>query len=109
MNNIGLKENNNKLLTLEVDAEFIEKMMKVMTDNKVKYPRFNHYKDIDPILLFEAMERHLLEAKMVIQEKIKKGEPITDVIDETDNNSHIVKIATNAMMFWIQVNKNNVL
>lgn len=101
----GLKESSNKLLTLEVDAEFVKQMMKVMTDNKSKYPRFNHYKSIEALSLFEAMERHLLDLKAHIQLKIKNNEPVTDYIDETDGNSHLVKIATNAMMLFIQLNK----
>jgi len=103
----GLKESTNKLLTLEVDAKFIQEMIQVMTDNKSKYPRFNHYKPLNPIDLLEALERHYLELKSHIQSQIANQESLTDLVDPTDGNSHLVKIATNAMMTWIQLQNAN--
>ena len=59
----GIKESKDKLLTTELDSRFTKEMAKVMTINKAKYPRWNKYKKLDPIELFEAMERHLLAVK----------------------------------------------
>ena len=90
----GEKEIKDKILTFEVDSRFVKEMANVMTKNKSKYPRGNHYKPIDKILLFEAMERHLIAVKEHYQYN-------TDMIDE-DGCSHLVKVATNAMMLYIQ-------
>lgn len=93
----GMKEKDGKLLMYEVDSRFIQDMGKVMSKNKDKYPRGNHYKPIDKIFLLEAMERHLLKVK----EHFQYG---TDLIDD-DGCSHLTKIACNSMMLQIQLDK----
>ncbi len=93
---IGSKESEGKLLTTELDSRFTKEMAKVMTINKVKYPRGNKYKKLDPIELFEAMERHLLAVKEHFQYN-------TSLIDD-DGCNHIAKIATNADMLFVQLN-----
>ena len=96
----GIKDSLNKLMTLEIDSRFQKEMMKVMTVNKNKYPRGNKYEKIDIVLLFEAMERHLLAVK----ESIQYG---TSIIDEEDGCNHLAKIATNADMLFVQLEKLN--
>jgi hypothetical protein len=96
----GIKETNGKLMTNEVDVRFYKEMCKAMTINKKKYPRGNHYKKIDKVKLLEAMERHLLEVKDVMQNSDTDRSPM-HLIDE-DGCNHITKIATNAMMLWVQ-------
>ena len=97
MENIeGTKESEGKLLTTELDSRFSKEMAKVMTINKTKYPRGNKYKKLDPIELFEAMERHLLAVKEHFQYN-------TSLIDD-DGCNHIAKIATNADMLFVQLN-----
>ena len=93
---IGSKESEGKLLTTELDSRFTKEMVKVMTINKAKYPRGNKYKKLDPIELFEAMERHLLAVKEHFQYN-------TSLIDD-DGCNHIAKIATNADMLFVQLN-----
>ena len=93
----GIKESEGKLMTMELDSRFTKEMAKVMTINKIKYERGNKYKDIDPILLFESMERHLLAVK----EHLQYG---TSIIDD-DGCNHLAKVATNADMLFIQLNK----
>ncbi len=95
----GIKESDNKLMTTEVDDRFYKEMCKVMTVNKSKYPRGNKYKYINPIELLEAMERHL----MAVKEHFQYG---TSLIDDDDCN-HLAKIATNADMLYVQINKTN--
>jgi len=97
--NNGVKESEGKLMTTELDSRFTKEMAKVMTINKSKYPRGNKYKELDPIELFEAMERHLLAVK----EHLQYG---TSLIDD-DNCNHIAKIATNADMLFVQLNLKN--
>ena len=92
----GIKESEGKLMTMELDSRFTKEMAKVMTINKSKYLRGNKYKDIDAILLFESMERHLLAVK----EHLQYG---TSIIDD-DGCNHIAKIATNADMLFVQLN-----
>jgi len=98
-NDKGIKESEGKLMTTELDSRFTKEMTKVMTINKAKYPRGNKYKELDPIELFEAMERHLLAVK----EHLQYG---TSLIDD-DNCNHIAKIATNADMLFVQLNLKN--
>jgi len=97
--NNGVKESEGKLMTTELDSRFTKEMAKVMTINKSKYPRGNKYKELDPIELFEAMERHLLAVK----EHLQYG---TSLVDD-DNCNHIAKIATNADMLFVQLNLKN--
>ena len=92
----GTKESEGKLMTTELDSRFTKEMAKVMTINKAKYPRGNKYKKLDPIELFEAMERHLLAVKEHFQYN-------TSLIDD-DGCNHIAKIATNADMLFVQLN-----
>lgn len=101
--NDGYKDKHKKLMTHELDAEFIKSMAEVLSINKVewggKYERGNHYKNINPVEILESMERHLLEVKKHFQQvKIEN-------LKDSDNCSHIVKIAVNAMMLHIQLNK----
>jgi len=96
----GMKDSLNKLMTLETDSRFQKEMMKVMTVNKNKYPRGNKYEKIDIFLLFEAMERHLLAVKEFIQYG-------TSIIDKEDGCNHLAKIATNADMLFVQLEKLN--
>lgn len=93
---IGTKESEGKLMTTELDSRFTKEMAKVMTINKAKYPRGNKYKELNPIELFEAMERHLLAVKEHFQYN-------TSLIDD-DGCNHIAKIATNADMLFVQLN-----
>lgn len=97
-NKEGIKESEGKLMTMELDSRFTKEMAKVMTINKSKYSRGNKYKKLDPIELFEAMERHLLAVK----EHFQYG---TSLIDD-DGCNHIAKIATNADMLFVQLNIN---
>jgi len=97
--NEGIKESEGKLMTTELDSRFTKEMLKVMTVNKSKYPRGNKYKDIDPIELFESMERHLLAVK----EHLQYG---TSLIDD-DGCNHLAKVATNADMLFVQLNKQD--
>ena len=95
--NNGTKESEGKLMTTELDSRFTKEMAKVMTINKSKYPRGNKYKDISVTLLFESMQRHLLAVK----EHLQYG---TSIIDD-DGCNHLAKVATNADMLFIQLNK----
>ena len=97
--NEGIKESKGKLMTTELDSRFTKEKLKVMTVNKSKYPRGNKYKKIDPVELFESMERHLLAVK----EHLQYG---TSLIDD-DGCNHLAKVATNADMLFIQLNKQN--
>lgn len=97
--NEGIKESEGKLMTTELDSRFTKEMLKVMTVNKSKYPRGNKYKKIDSIELFESMERHLLAVK----EHLQYGTSLTD----DDGCNHLAKVATNADMLFIQLNKQN--
>ena len=97
--NEGIKESKGKLMTTELDSRFTKEMLKVMTVNKSKHPRGNKYKKIDPVELFESMERHLLAVK----EHLQYG---TSLIDD-DGCNHLAKVATNADMLFIQLNKQN--
>ena len=62
----------------------------------IKFILSNKYKKLDPIELFEAMERHLLAVKEYFQYN-------TSLIDD-DGCNHIAKIATNADMLFVQLN-----
>lgn len=95
----GLKESSNKEMMFEIDASFILEMGKIMTINKQKYPRGNHYNKMDVVLLLEALERHFLKLK-----KDWQLNEIRDTKDPEDDQSEICKIALNAMMIWIQLN-----
>lgn len=91
-----IKDDKGKILTMEIDAEFIKDLAHVMSINKTewggKYER-NTWKDTaqNPVKIFEAMERHLLDVKSAMQNN-------KSFIDSTDGASHILKIVTNAMI-----------
>jgi len=90
----GIKENEGKLMVEELYWPFIEEMAKVMTVNKQKYPPKNHLKKMDKEQLLAAAQRHMLE--------IWKGEE-----QDVDGTSHITKVATNMMMYYIQTKLHN--
>ncbi len=100
------KDSNGKWMTYEVDAEFQQGMAKVMSVNKLefggKYARGNFRDPINPILLVESLERHLLKVK----EAMQKGESL---IDETDGCNHLFKLGTNAQMLFVQIKDNSEL
>ena len=99
---IGTKDSSNKLMTYEIDANFIQDMAKVMSVNKIenggKYERLNYLKPINPILLLESIGRHYLELVAHFQEG-----NITDLQDPDGSGSILTKIAVNSMMLSVQL------
>ena len=98
------KDSSGKLLVYELDAEFILGMAKVMSVNKKefggKYERGNYRDPINPVLLEESMERHMLDVKKAMQQG-------KSLIDETDGCNQLFKVAVNALMLWVQVKDNS--
>ena len=81
-------------------GSFKKNMAAAMTVSKSngKYPPLNWMKPIDPLSLLESIERHFLEVKIALQE----NKPDL-LVDETDKQDHLVKIANNRMMLHYQL------
>lgn len=107
MSNIGEKDNLNKPIVTEVDADWILEIAKAMSVNKKenggKYDRGNHYKDIDPIDLLNSVGRHYLE---LVSHYQRTGN--LDAIDKESNIPHLYLIGCNTMMIHIQIKKNEI-
>ncbi len=96
----GVKDSQNKIMTNEIWGQFQKDMAAAMTVSKSngKYPPLNWMKPIDPLSLLESIERHFLEVKIALQE----NKPDL-LVDETDKQDHLVKIANNCMMLHYQL------
>lgn len=79
-----------KVMLSELYWEFIYEMAKVMTVNKEKYPPKNHFEEMNPELLLEKANRHMIQIWMGVEK------------DPTDGFPHSVKVATNMMMYFYQ-------
>lgn len=90
----GVKESENKLMVEELYWPFIEEMARVMTFYKTKYPPKNHLKPMNKEKLLAAAQRHMIE--------LWKGNET-----DTDRTSHIAKVATNCMMYYIQTKNSD--
>lgn len=93
----GLKHNNNKVSLLEVDPSFIRLVAERLSANKDKYPLNNWKQPIEPLELFDALERHVQDLKCLLL-----GEPPIFNSDETINN-HLAAIAANAQFLHYQI------
>lgn len=90
------KETDGKLY-YEFDWEFIEAMAKRMQNNKKgKYELYNWKKPMEPDNIKQAINRHHIE---VMKGNYDDGDVFLD---------HIVAYATNSMILWHQLKKNEV-
>lgn len=88
----GIKDNEDKVSLAEIDPAFIKAMAERMSRNKDKYPVNNWKKYISPYDLIDAMERHLADLKLLIQEE----NPIYNTDEE--ERDHLAALGCNAMM-----------
>lgn len=91
MNELGLKETENKIEFDEIDWDFIESFAKRMNKNKNKYPKNNWKKKMDILDLKNAITRHLVE--------IWKD----NYNDNDEELGHILALSCNAMILHYQL------
>jgi hypothetical protein len=95
----GIKVNEGKLSYSEVCPVYIASMAKRMSSNKEQYPRNNWKKEIDPLELLDAMERHICDLKLLLN----REQPIHNTAErELD---HLAAIGCDAQMISYQLNK----
>jgi hypothetical protein len=94
-----LKDYINKVIFTEIDPEYSTMMAIRMTENKSKYGLFNWKNEIDPLLIIDALERHIVDIKsfLISGKPLLTEEPITD---------HLASVGCNAMILNYQL-KNN--
>ena len=91
----GIKQTEGKTSYSEIDWSFIEKMAKCMNLNKGKYPPKNWQKPMNPNLLLDAAQRHLIELQK------------DNLLDKENGVEHAVAVALNMMMYSYQQNKTD--
>lgn len=88
----GLKEADGKVSYQEINPAYIKLIAMRMGRNKAKYPVNNWKKDINPLELLDAMERHFMDLKCLLLNESPIHNP-----DETVED-HLAALGANSMM-----------
>lgn len=94
----GIKVSEGKISYSEVCPVYISMMAKRMSRNKEQYPHNNWKKEIDPIELLDAMERHICDLKLLLNGE----QPIHNT--EERELDHLAAIGCDAQMISYQLN-----
>lgn len=99
----AVKDSAGKISFKEIDPEFICLMARRMNSNKIqfggKYEEFNYQKDINTLDLVDATERHLVDLKLLLQEK-------SPILNPSESElQHIAAVSCNMMMIFYAINE----
>ena len=98
----AVKDSAGKISFKEIDPEFICLMARRMNSNKIqfggKYEEFNYQENINTLNLVDAIERHIVDLKLLLQGKKSILNPSESVKD------HLGSVACNAMMIHYAIN-----
>lgn len=99
----AVKDSAGKISFKEIDPEFICLMARRMNSNKIqfggKYEEFNYQKDINTLGLIDAIERHIVDLKLLLHGK-------KSILNTSESaNDHLSGISCNAMMIFYAINE----